>query len=362
MSTSRFIPPDFARHQLQELPLEEGPRVAPHLVPEIEDDGGDMILRGESVVIRRLRSQVQRIAPYFRTALIRGEPGSGKQLVARAIHAHGPCAGGPFVVSNATTLAEAIANDISSACAPAATSLLESARGGTLYLDSVGELPYPLQTGFFRFIKGCEERRVSASTNRSDLPRSDFYRADSRLPEMRIVAASHRDLRTLSAIGQFRQDLYARLSVVEIFVPSLRQRVEDIPFLAAWLLRRVADRTGQNHKTLAEASLIHLEARLWPNNLRGLERAVAHAAALAEGLVIEPRHLLALVEPPGNPAAAVPAARLDRLQDVIQQHVLEVLTRCGGNKLRAAELLGISRSTLYRMLDANLASENPLME
>jgi DNA-binding NtrC family response regulator len=357
MSTSRFIPPDFARHQMQNVHLEEAPRAR----TEIEYDGGDMILRGESVVIRRLRSQVQRIAPYFRTALIRGEPGSGKQLVARAIHAHGPCAGGPFVVSNATTLAEAIANDISSASASSAASLLESARGGTLYLDGVGELPYPLQTGFFRFIKGCEERRVSASTSRSDLPRSDFYRADSRLPEMRIVAASHRDLRTLSAIGQFRQDLYARLSVVEIFVPSLRQRVEDIPFLAAWLLRRVADRTGQNHKTLAEGSLAHLEARLWPNNLRGLERAVAHAAALAEGVVIEPRHLLALVEPPGNPVA-VPAARLDRLQDVIQQHVLEVLTRCGGNKLRAAELLGISRSTLYRMLDANLASGNPLME
>lgn len=362
MSTSRFIPPDFARHQLQELHLEEAPRPAAHAAPQMEDNGGDMILRGESIVIRRLRSQVQRIAPYFRTALIRGEPGSGKQLVARAIHAHSPCAGGPFVVSSATTLAEAIASDTSSASAPAVASLLESARGGTLYLDSVGELPYPLQAGFFRFIRSCEERRVGASTNRSDLPRSDFYQADSRLPEMRIVAASHRDLRTLSAIGQFRQDLYARLSVVEIFVPSLRQRVEDIPFLAAWLLRRIADRTGQNRKTFAEASLAHLESRLWPNNLRGLERAVAHAAALAEGPVVEPRHLLALVEPVGADTSVVAAAKLDRLQDVIQHHMLEVLTRCGGNKLRAAELLGISRSTLYRMLDANSVSGDPPAE
>jgi DNA-binding NtrC family response regulator len=321
------------------------------------DDPTDSILLGESLSIRRLRSQVQRIAPYFRTALLRGEIGTGKQVVARAIHALSAGAGGPFVVANATRLAESVAADASS---PLAASLLESATAGTLYLDGVGELPYALQAGFFRFIRACEERRPPASyPGRGDFPRSDFDRPDQRRPDTRILAASHSDLRTLSAIGQFRQDLYARLSVVEIFVPPLRQRVEDIPVLAAWLLGRLAGRTGAPVKTLAPATLAQLSERVWPNNLRELERVVAQAASLADGPIIEPRHLLSLVEPAPAHHAPAPAIRLERLQDIIQQHVLDVLTRCAGNKLRAAELLGISRSTLYRMLDAIAAPPAP---
>ena len=121
----------------------------------------DPVLLGESLAIRRLRSQVQRIAPYFRTALIRGEIGSGKQLVARAIHALSPGADGPFIVANASALAESIAKGepTRSASSPTAASLLNSANGGTLYLNSVGELPFTLQAALFRFIRACEERR-----------------------------------------------------------------------------------------------------------------------------------------------------------------------------------------------------------
>jgi DNA-binding NtrC family response regulator len=173
---------------------------------------------------------------------------------------------------------------------------------------------------------------------------------------MRILASSDRDLGTLSAIGQFRQDLYARLSAVEIFVPPLRQRVEDIPILAAWLLRRLADGSGQAPRLLTEATAAQLQERAWPGNLRELERVIAQAAALAEGGLIEPRHLLALAEPgPAIPIAAT-EVKLERLHDVMMQHVLDVLARCGGNKVRAAEVLGISRSTLYRMLDARAAA------
>jgi DNA-binding NtrC family response regulator len=106
--------------------------------------------------------------------------------------------------------------------------------------------------------------------------------------------------------------------------------------------------------------LAQLQERLWPNNLRELERVVAQAAALAEGAIVEPRHLLALVDPANASPASQPAIHIERLHDVIQQHVLAVLTRCGGNKLRAAELLGISRSTLYRMLDAGSVSTHSL--
>jgi DNA-binding NtrC family response regulator len=303
----------------------------------------DPVLLGNNAAIRRLRSQIQRIAPYFRTALISGESGSGKQLVGRALHALSPQADGPFIVANATAIAESVASAESprSTSMPSTTALLQSASGGTLYLEGVGNLPLSLQTALFRFLRICEERRTS-------------LRSDNHPLAIQILASSDRDLRTLSAIGQFRQDLYSRLSAVELFVPPLRQRIEDIPVLSAWLLRRLANQSGQSPKLLTEAALAQLQNRLWPNNLCELEQTISQAAALAEGTIIEPRHLLALVE--ATVPTPLPTARIERLQDIIQHHVLDVLTRCGGNKLRAAELLGISRSTLYRMLDASSQS------
>lgn len=312
---------------------------------------GEPILLGDSVAIRRLRSQIQRIAPHFRSALIRGEVGTGKQFVANAIHALSPGAEGPFIVSDAAALAESVAGGdrASTPNTPAAGSLLESAQGGTLYLKGVGKLTPTLQAALLRFLRACEERRAAPiQSSRSGLRR----------PDIRILASSDRDLRTLASVGQFRQDLHARLSVVEILVPPLRQRTEDFPVVSAWLLRKIADCNGQGPKMLAENTLAQLQARLWSNNFRELERVLQQAAALAEGAVIEPRHLLVLVPPAGDTPAAT--ARIERLHEVIQQHVLDVLTRCGGNKLRTAELLGISRSTLYRMLDAStLANSLP---
>jgi DNA-binding NtrC family response regulator len=300
---------------------------------------------GKSVAVRQLRSQIQRIAPYFRIALVRGETGAGKQLVARAIHARSPGAGAGLVAAPAAAFAESVPTPGAThpVSVAAAASLIEAARGGTLYLVGVGELSFAQQAGLLRFLRAFEERRAASSGNTG---------RDARRADVRILAASDRDLRTLAAIGQFRQDLYARLSAVEILVPALRQRAEDIPELAAWMLRQFAEQTGESPKLLADATLEQLCEPLWPDNLRGLRSAVTHAAALAEGAIIEPRHLLALVEPSIGHRPASPSARVDRLDDVIEQHVLDVLTRCSGNKLRAAELLGISRSTLYRMLDA----------
>jgi len=299
----------------------------------------DPLLLGDSPAMRRLRSQIQRIAPYFRTALVRGEPGTGKELAARAIHLLSPGVDGPFVLCAISSLSEALTADEtlpSSSATRAATVLLESAQGGTLYLDEIGELPYPLQAAMVRLLKSFEERR-----------------AETRRWELRIVAATHRDLRTLSAIGQFRQDLYARLSVVEILVPPLRQREEDIPLLAAKMLRRIARKSGEHPKLLAPDTLARLQHHPWPGNLRELRRVLSRAVERAEGNTIEPRHLVALTETASATSPAPPPAKIERLHEVIQHHVLSVLTRCAGNKLRAAELLGISRSTLYRMLDAN---------
>jgi DNA-binding NtrC family response regulator len=312
------------------------------------------VLLGESAAVCQLRSQIQRVAPYLRTALIRGEIGTGKYLAARAIHALSSGADSPFVSCDASAIAASIL-DAECSASPGATTadaLIESAQGGTLYLFGVGRLSAALQTALFHFIRTCDEHRSAGA-----LP----SRAGFRRPNTRILAATDRDLRTLASIGQFRQDLYARLSVVEIFVPPLSQRIEDIPILAATFLRRLADRTGQPPKMLSESTLAQLLGRLWPNNLRELKRVLAQAAALADGVLIEPRHLHSLAEPAHLSSAATTAVKIERLHDVIQQHVLDVLTRCGGNKLRAAELLGISRSTLYRMLDSGSAT-TPLPE
>jgi DNA-binding NtrC family response regulator len=318
----------------------------------------DPILLGESVAVRRLRSQIQRIAPYFRTALVSGEDGSGKQLVARVVHALSPGADGPFVVDCAARLAEYIDRDGRHEGSAAVAAQLESAYGGTLYLHGVGELSLPQQAALSQFIRSSEGRHAAVAESR----RTSIHQFIGPRSDTRILAASDHDLRALSVIGQFRRDLYTRLSVVEIEVPPLRRRAEDIPVLASWLLRRLAEETGKPPKVLAKATLAEMQERLWPGNFRELERVITQAAELAEDNLIEPRHLLAVVEFEQSKSALVPKIGIERLHDVVQQHVLDVLTRCGGNKLRAAELLGISRSTLYRMLDARSASSRPLTE
>jgi DNA-binding NtrC family response regulator len=315
--------------------------------PGLEIDSAGPVMLGESTEARRLRSQIQRVAPYFRIALLRGETGCGKEWAARAIHALSPGADGPFVVADAVAVAESVAGETMRAGRRGAESPLESAEGGTLYLKGAGELPFGLQAALYQFLRE-HSHGISPTAGLTRFDRSNWRRVD-----VRVVAASDCDLRTLAAIGQFRQDLYAHLSAVEILVPPLRQRVEDIPLMAEWMLRRLTEATGQVPKQLALETASRLQEHLWPENFRELKRVVCQAAALAEGGVIEPRHLMPLMEP-----KRMPEVRIERLHDMMERHVLDVLTRCGGNKLRAAELLGISRSTLYRMLDARTARES----
>jgi DNA-binding NtrC family response regulator len=318
------------------------------------------ILLGDSGAARHLRSQIQRIAPYFRIALIRGECGAGEVVVARAIHARSVGAQGPFVVASAAVFADAVADP---SALRFAAPLVDAAEGGTLYLKRVGDLSAVQQEALAQFFRDRWERRSSSSVNGSrKFDRRHAYSPNARGYGMRILAASDRDLRTLAAVGQFRQDLYAHLSSVEIVVPPLRERLDDIPVLATWLLRWLAEQTGQSSKHFSQAALAHLQERMWRRNLRELEEVVAQAAALADGCMIEPYHLAAFGE--AATIAPVPAAspRIERLSEVVQRHVLDVLTRCGGNKLRTAELLGISRSTLYRMLDSNADAMSVLQD
>ena len=297
------------------------------------------MLSGDSAAVCRLRSQLQRISPYVRTALIRGETGSGKHAVARAIHGLSPAAAGPFVIAEAAFAIQALrrGQGIPQATAEA-KAVLDSVQGGTLYLTGTDELSLEGQEALLRLLPASEAR--------NGLDGGDRHAAGQRCAA-RVLASSECDLRCFAATGQFRRDLYARLSAVEIYVPSLRQRAEDIPALAGWLLSRLAEQIRKPQKTFTAQALEELKQLHWRENLRELERVALRAAALADGGQIGPHHLsMALEASPASP----PTEEIQSLDAVIQSHVLAVLVRCEGNKLRAAEALGISRSTLYRML------------
>ena len=308
-------------------------------------DGSGWPLLGESLAVRQLRSQIRRLAPYFRIASIHGEAGTCKEAVARAIHALSPSRAGPFIVADAGLLAESVEH---------VARMLRSAHGRTLYLKRAGELSLAQQLALLQSFHAGERRRgIWPYPATGGLEARSVRAADSSC--MRILVASDRDLRQLVATGKFRQDLYARLTGLEIFVPPLCQRAADIPILGESLLGRIAKRTGRSPKLLAESAILWLQEYLWPNNLVELERVIARAAAFAESETIETGHLIAFVETGLTHTTDTSTLRVERLHDVIQRHVVDVLKRCGGNKVRAAESLGISRSTLYRMLGAKEA-------
>jgi DNA-binding NtrC family response regulator len=276
---------------------------------------------GTSPAMERLRSQVRRIAPYYRTALLTGPVGTGKEGVARMLHALSPCADGEFIACEASALAEAMLRDEGRAVLE---SLTASVAGGTLFLEDIGEVPPALQGALLR---------IWASTGRG---------------RIRVVAGTHRDLRTMGVTGQFRPDLAQRLMGVEIAMTPLGERPEDLPAVIAETLKRVA---GDRMVNVGDDALAMLLDHTWPGDIAEIDRVLFVALRKAEdAAILQPEHMPELRAE--DPEADDDASSMQRLEDVVQHHVLGVLTRCGGNKLRAAEVLGISRSTLYRMLES----------
>ncbi len=278
-------------------------------------------LVGEGAAMRRVRSQLQRIAPYFRVALITGEAGTGKETIARALHRRSPRATGPFMVWRNTNFAESLREE------NLTPEVLRDLRRGTLYIDCIGSMALRLQG---RLLELMEQESLRSQRS-----------------ELRIVASNDRELRTLATTGRLREELYRRVAAVEIGLAPLRHRVEDIPLVAETLLRHMPGSAG-----ITPEAMTVLTRHDWPLNIREMRKVLQTAVGLAEGAMIAPEHLpLPATEP--EPASPSVGQSLERLQDVVQRHVMEVLTRCAGNKLRASEVLGISRSTLYRMLDAS---------
>jgi DNA-binding NtrC family response regulator len=174
--------------------------------------------------------------------------------------------------------------------------------------------------------------------------------------DLRIIASTCKDLRTLVSTGRFRQELYHRLATVDIRVPPLRERMEDLPDLVRYFLERFAPLYGKSVHEVAEDAMERMRRYPWPGNVRELEGVLRDGILQSEGEVLELRHLPAFAGQHRAEPSATGVSGSVRLQDVVEQHVLQVLKGCGGNKLRAAEALGISRSTLYRMLDAGTAN------
>jgi transcriptional regulator with GAF, ATPase, and Fis domain len=299
---------------------------------------GEEGLIGESAAMRTVLERVLRVAPTDVTVLLRGESGTGKERVARLLHSLSARASGPFVALNCAavpeTLLEAelfgIERGVATGVA-ARVGKLELANGGALFLDEVGDLSPALQAKLLRVVQEREVERVGGrQTVRVDV---------------RLVTATNRDLEAMLASGEFRSDLYYRLRVVEITLPPLRQRREDIPLLAHHFVQRHARKLGKGPVALTRSALEVLLRHDFPGNVRELENLLEAVVALSQDNRLSADDVqLALG------ATRQAAVASDRLEDVVRSHVLQTLARCHGQRSRAARELGIDRTTLYRML------------
>jgi DNA-binding NtrC family response regulator len=297
-----------------------------------------------------LYKEIARVAPTRSTILIAGESGAGKELVARSIHQHSTRSGGSFVAINCGALTETlleaelfghVRGSFTGAIADR-KGLWEEAAGGTLFLDEVGETSPSFQVKLLRALQEGEIRRVGAS------------RATQ--VDARILAATNRNLEQEVKSGKFREDLFYRLSVVTLRVPALKERRTDIPLLAERFLATVIDREEHEPLTLSEETIRTLVAYNWPGNVRELESAIEYAVLHARGHAIAPEDLPEKLQSAQvRTAARQPLSALfedlPALDELERRYLLYILEIAGGNRTRAAEILGIDRRTLYRMIE-----------
>ena len=298
-------------------------------------------LVGGCAAMQRVFELIRKVAPTSSTVLILGESGTGKELVARAIHARSPRAAAPIVTVNCAavpaTLIESELFGHERGAFTGATSahagLIEAAEGGTLFLDEIGELPPSVQAQLLRVLQHGEVRRVGST------------RVDR--VDVRLVAATHRDLPRMIQEGSFRADLYFRLRVVDVQLPPLRERGDDIEEIALFLLESLCARLNRPRMTMSPAALRAIRAHAWPGNIRELENAIERAVILADGDAgpILPGQLG--VEPPAPPGAAAPPGEDDDLSLVayFRRFVLTHQDHMSESDLAAK--LGISRKALW---------------
>jgi len=309
-------------------------------------------LVGESPAIRALHQLVARVGPTSSSVLVQGESGTGKELVARALHDHSPRADQAFTALNCAAIPESLLESElfghrAGAFTDARTQrrgLFQQTDGGTLFLDEIGDLPLAMQAKLLRVLQERTIRPVGSDTDVSI--------------DVRVVAATHRDLEALVGEGRFREDLLFRLDVINIEVPPLRERGRDILLLAQTFLHRLATQLARSTPTLSpEAARILLE-HPWPGNVRELQNSMERAIVLCDGDSIEvgdlPRRLLRAKPSPAanHESVQLPdASALLPLEEVERRYILQVLHAVGGRRAEAARILQVDRKTLYRKLE-----------
>jgi len=304
---------------------------------------------GSSPALAEILIHVERVATTKATVLVRGESGSGKELVGRAIHEASDRRAGPLVCLNCAALSESLLESelfghekgAFTGATDKKIGKFEAAHRGTLVLDEIGEMSPAIQAKFLRVLEGHPFERVGGSTRVQ--------------VDVRVVAATNRDLERAVAAGDFRRDLYFRLKVVEIIVPPLRDRPEDIEPLAAHFLARFAADTARRVRGFTPEALAALRAYRWPGNIRELRNVIERGVVLARGEWIDlPDMVLSQLGPPGDTGKGQPAAAAafvpTTLDEMERRHVFETLEAVGGNKTKAATILGVDRSTLDRKL------------
>ena len=324
------------------LEVRKGQRRA-ELENELIENSQFATMVGHSPAMLEVFHRIRRVAPHFRTVLLTGETGTGKELAAQALHGMSPAASGPFVTCNCSAVVETLAESelfghVKGAFTGAVQDrigVFEAANGGTVLLDEVGELSPPSQARLLRVLQNQEIQRVGSSATR---------RVD-----IRVIAATHRDLPSMVKDHTFREDLFYRLSVVQIKLPSLAQRKEDLPLLERHFVTRFAQEYDKPVGGITRRAQALLARHSWPGNVRELENVLGSACMMTEGGTIDVGDLPEYMRERQS-SEAQPDESLATLEQVERTHVLRVLESVGGNKVRAAELLGVSRAKLYRIL------------
>jgi DNA-binding NtrC family response regulator len=298
---------------------------------------------GRSPLMLDVFARILRVAPHFRTVLITGATGTGKELVAQALHRSSPVAKNKYAVCNCSALVENLLESelfghVRGAFTGATQDkpgLFEHADGGTVFLDEIGELTPSAQAKLLRVLQNRQVQRVGSVTPRN--------------VDVRVIAATHRDLKAMVREGRFREDLYYRLAVVEITLPNLASRGEDLPLLERYFLEKFAADYGKPIAGLTRRAQACMAVYPWPGNVRELENVIGNACMMVEGNVIDIDDLPENLRSPTRPETSTGEAFLS-LEEVQKRHILRVLDAVGGHKAKAAEILGIGRATIYQML------------
>lgn len=296
---------------------------------------------GRSPLIIDVFETLRRIAPHFRTVLITGDTGTGKELAARAVHRLSPVSDKLFAVCNCSALVETLFESelfgyVRGAFTGAShdkLGLFEYAQGGTVFLDEIGDMPLAGQSKLLRVLQNQEVQRVGSP--------------ELRKIDVRVIAATNKDLRSLVHEHKFREDLFYRLSMTEISLPALADRKEDLPLLEKYFVEKFSRQYKKSVSGITRRAQTLLARYFWPGNVRELENVIGNACMMLEGTVIDVKDL-----PPhlGRSLAPTTDKQLLSMEEVQERHLLRVLEQVGGDKSRAAEILGISRSTLYNVL------------